>query len=47
MVLSSWQIHVQKTYHEQKKKNPKVKFSAALRHAAKNPGHGWTGKKKK
>jgi hypothetical protein len=45
--MSAWQKHVQLTFREQRKKNPKIKFSHALRIAAKNPGHGWTGKKKK
>ena len=44
--LTPWNIHVKKTFHMLKKKNPKTKFSQALAYAAKNPGNGWKGKKR-
>ena len=47
--LTPWNIHVKKTFASLKRKNPKTKFSQALRHATQNPGNGWNpkGKNKK
>jgi len=33
--LSNWQVHLSKTYRDMKKKNPKAKFSDAMKAAKK------------